>query len=52
MNGIGAPAKAPRFVELDSLRGLAALTVVLYHLQLFWAEETQPTSKVVCALLV
>jgi peptidoglycan/LPS O-acetylase OafA/YrhL len=47
MNGAGAPAKISRFVELDSLRGLAALTVVLYHLQFLWTEEAPPTSTAV-----
>jgi peptidoglycan/LPS O-acetylase OafA/YrhL len=44
MNGIVAPARTARFIELDSLRGLAALTVVLYHLESFWTEAVRPTS--------
>jgi peptidoglycan/LPS O-acetylase OafA/YrhL len=36
--------KQARFVELDSLRGLAALTVVLGHLRLLWQGEVQPAS--------
>jgi peptidoglycan/LPS O-acetylase OafA/YrhL len=51
MNGFGAPARAARFVELDSLRGLAALTVVLYHLVLLWAQDAHPTSRTVLAVL-
>jgi peptidoglycan/LPS O-acetylase OafA/YrhL len=51
MNGICAPARTARFIELDSLRGLAALTVVLYHLQILWAQDVHPTSTAVRSLL-
>lgn len=46
------PAKPARFIELDSLRGLAALTVFLYHLQLLWAQDVQPASPAVRFLLM
>jgi peptidoglycan/LPS O-acetylase OafA/YrhL len=46
-----APPKQARFVELDSLRGLAALAVVLHHLRLLWEGETQPASTMLRALL-
>ncbi len=51
MNGTGAPARTARFTELDSLRGLAALTVVLYHLALLWAQDVHPASRVVLGIL-
>ena len=43
-NAIDAPVKQPRYIELDSLRGVAALTVVLGHLQGLWVGDTRPTS--------
>jgi peptidoglycan/LPS O-acetylase OafA/YrhL len=43
---IDAPVRQPRYLELDSLRGLAALIVVLHHLRLLWETDTQPTSAV------
>jgi peptidoglycan/LPS O-acetylase OafA/YrhL len=43
-NTIDAPVKQPRYIELDSLRGVAALTVVLGHLQGLWVGDTRPTS--------
>jgi peptidoglycan/LPS O-acetylase OafA/YrhL len=45
--GVGNPLgiePATRLDELDSLRGLAALTVVLYHLKLLWLDETIPAA--------
>ena len=39
-----APKRQVRFVELDSLRGLAALTVVFTHIQSFWEAANPPTS--------
>jgi peptidoglycan/LPS O-acetylase OafA/YrhL len=51
MNRIGAPPRTARFIELDSLRGLAALTVVVDHFVVLWAQDVQPTSRVVRALL-
>ncbi len=41
---VDAPARQARFVELDSLRGLAALTVVFSHIQTFWEKVNQPAS--------
>jgi peptidoglycan/LPS O-acetylase OafA/YrhL len=52
MNEIGAQARTPRFIELDSLRGLAALTVVLFHFQGVWVQDVQPTSTAVRSLLM
>lgn len=44
-------APTARLVELDSLRGLAALMVVLHHLRVLWETETQPTSAAVRATM-
>jgi peptidoglycan/LPS O-acetylase OafA/YrhL len=44
MSPINAPVKQVRYIELDSLRGLAALIVVLGHLELLWETDTLPTS--------
>jgi peptidoglycan/LPS O-acetylase OafA/YrhL len=41
---IGAPVTRPRYFELDSLRGLAALAVVFTHIRSFWEMGNQPTS--------
>ena len=40
----GPSTKRPelRFTELDSLRGLAALTVVLYHFRMMWFSNGSP----------
>jgi len=46
-----AHANSPRYVELDSLRGLAALSVVLHHLRILWETDTQPTSPAFRTLL-
>jgi peptidoglycan/LPS O-acetylase OafA/YrhL len=43
-SSIGASVRRPRYFELDSLRGLAALTVVFLHLQILWEVDAQPTS--------
>jgi peptidoglycan/LPS O-acetylase OafA/YrhL len=51
MSAIQAPARPIRYVELDSLRGLAALTVVLQHLQKIWEMNTPPTSASLRAFL-
>lgn len=51
MNGNVTAPKAARFIELDALRGLAALTVVLYHLELLWAQDVQPNSRVALGVL-
>src|SRR3984957_6435545 len=50
-NTIDAPNRQVRFFELDSLRGLAALIVVLHHLRFLWEGETQPTS-VICRVFL
>ncbi len=44
MSKIDAPVRQVRYVELDSLRGLAALIVVLHHVLYLWETDTQPTS--------
>ena len=46
-----APAKSARFVELDALRGLAALIVVLHHLRLLWQGDVEPSSRILRMLL-
>jgi len=46
MSNTDAPVGPRRYVELDSLRGLAALIVVLHHLLLSWDIETEPTSAI------
>ncbi len=51
MSTVHAPERQVRFVELDSLRGLAALIVVLLHLRFLWEGETQPTSVICTAFL-
>jgi peptidoglycan/LPS O-acetylase OafA/YrhL len=51
MTRFEAPARSTRFIELDSLRGLAALNVVLYHLQILWVRDSVPASPVVRSLL-
>jgi peptidoglycan/LPS O-acetylase OafA/YrhL len=50
-NVIGASIRQTRYIELDSLRGLAALIVVLHHLRGLWETDTQPTS-VICRFLL
>ncbi|MGD0481670.1 MAG: acyltransferase [Terracidiphilus sp.] len=52
MTRFEAPARSARFIELDSLRGLAALNVVLYHLQILWAPDTLSASPIVRSFLV
>src|ERR1700722_7768894 len=47
----GVSLKQNRFIELDSLRGLAALIVVLHHLRLVWQGDAEPTSGVLRSLL-
>jgi len=46
-----AVSKPARFVELDSLRGLAALSVVLHHCRVMWETDTQPASPFLRSLL-
>jgi peptidoglycan/LPS O-acetylase OafA/YrhL len=46
MSNIDAPVRQARYFELDSLRGLAALIVVLHHLLLTWDIETEPSSAI------
>jgi peptidoglycan/LPS O-acetylase OafA/YrhL len=46
MSTIGAPVRQARYIELDSLRGLAALIVVLHHLQRLWEGDAEPTSAI------
>ncbi len=51
INTTKAPATPARYFELDSLRGLAALTVVLVHIQMFWEYDAQHTSTILKFLL-
>lgn len=46
MSTIETPAKPIHYVQLDSLRGLGALTVVLAHFQFLWATDAQPISTI------
>jgi peptidoglycan/LPS O-acetylase OafA/YrhL len=48
---IDAPVRQPRYLELDSLRGLAALTVLLGHLEKMWSETYPPVSAI-CTWIV
>lgn len=41
---IDAPTKSTRYFELDTLRGLAAMLVVLYHLLGLWLSEMPSAS--------
>lgn len=52
MTKFAAPARSARFIELDSLRGLAALNVVLYHLQILRVRDNQPSSPIVRSFLM
>ena len=52
MSTFDASTKQARYVELDSLRGLAALTVVLHHLRILWEDDTQPTSAILRSIHV
>ena len=45
MNSNPTPAKPIRYAELVSLRGLAALTVMLGPISDFWLKGTQPDPK-------
>jgi peptidoglycan/LPS O-acetylase OafA/YrhL len=46
MSNIDAPVRQARYFELDSLRGLAALIVLLGHLVQSWEIETAPTPAI------
>jgi peptidoglycan/LPS O-acetylase OafA/YrhL len=46
INDRDPPVRPARFIELDSLRGLAALIVVLHHLRLLWQGDAQPASAI------
>ena len=50
-NTTDAPVKPARYIELDSLRGLAALIVVLHHLRLLWQGDAEPASAILRSLL-
>lgn len=44
---ISDPGRPARLFQLDALRGVGALVVVLYHLTILWSEEVRPTSPVI-----
>lgn len=46
-----APVKLVRYVELDSIRGLAAMLVVLHHFRGLWQTDTRPASATVMFFL-
>ena len=48
---INATSKPARYAELDSLRGLAALVVVLHHLRLLWEGDVPPSSHSIRLML-
>jgi peptidoglycan/LPS O-acetylase OafA/YrhL len=50
-NTTDAPVRPARYIELDSLRGLAALIVVLHHLRLLWQGDAEPNSGILRSLL-
>jgi len=50
-NTTDAPVRPARYTELDSLRGLAALIVVLHHLRLLWQGDAEPNSAILRSLL-
>jgi peptidoglycan/LPS O-acetylase OafA/YrhL len=43
MSTVNAPARQVRYIELDSLRGLAAVVVVLHHFRFLVETNTPPT---------
>jgi peptidoglycan/LPS O-acetylase OafA/YrhL len=45
------PRTQTRLVELDALRGLAALAVVLHHLRAIWQTDTHPSSGILQSIL-
>jgi peptidoglycan/LPS O-acetylase OafA/YrhL len=48
---ISDPGRPARLFQLDALRGIGALVVVLYHLTILWSAEVRPTSPAVCFVL-
>jgi peptidoglycan/LPS O-acetylase OafA/YrhL len=48
---IEAPARPTRYIELDSLRGLAALAVLLGHLEWVWTVVRPPSSEIAVSLV-
>ncbi|MGB0066183.1 MAG: acyltransferase [Terracidiphilus sp.] len=50
-NQLHVPGKPARLFQLDALRGIGALTVVVYHLQILWSQQSPPSSPVAGYLL-
>jgi len=50
-NPVCAPPRSARLFQLDALRGVGAVTVVVFHLTILWEQEAKPTSPAARFLL-